>query len=54
MRRTRSNLVSSSWKGQITVDGSRVTSVQKRIKPQKSFSGASVDPTEARNSDTGS
>jgi hypothetical protein len=26
-----------------------VTSVQKRIEPQKSFSGASVDPTDARN-----
>jgi hypothetical protein len=26
-----------------------VTSVQKRIEPEKSFSGALVDPTEARN-----
>src|SRR5262249_24378089 len=32
----------------ITVHGLRVTGVQKRIEPQKSFSGASVDPTDAR------
>jgi hypothetical protein len=29
----------------VTVHGSRVASVQKRIEPQKSFSGASVDQT---------
>jgi hypothetical protein len=31
----------------VTVHGSRVTSVQERIEPQKSFSGASVDPADA-------
>jgi hypothetical protein len=33
----------------VTVHGSRVTNVQKRIELQKSFSGASVDHTDARN-----
>jgi hypothetical protein len=32
----------------VTVQGSRVTSAQERIGPQESFSGALVDPTEAR------
>ena len=34
---------------EVTVHGSRVTNVQKRVEPQKPSSGASVDPTEARN-----
>jgi hypothetical protein len=33
----------------VAVHRSRVTTVQIRIEPQKSSSGASVDPTEARN-----
>jgi hypothetical protein len=33
----------------VTVQGSRVTSAQERIGPQESFSGASVDHTDARN-----